>query len=144
MAGAKGGGGRALLGLLVLGGLAAAGAWNYQRNLAKEETVPRPWRAYAEADLRAMAEAYRGEIERQEKSWKAARGVRPEAGSSDLLGERAADFEAVQRATSRTRAIRREMLDHEVALEEIERELALRAGEKDAVALHLRRLTTFD
>jgi hypothetical protein len=144
MAGERGTGRTLLLLLVLLGGLGGAGAWNYQRNLAKEQSVPRPWRAYEEEDLQAMAKAYRGEIERHEKAWQAARGVRPELGRSELLGERTADFEAVQEASSRTRALQREVLDRQVALEQIERELALRAGEKDAMALHLRRLTTFD
>jgi len=130
--------------LLLLGGVAGAGAWNYQRNLKKELSVPRPWRSYAEADVQAMAEAYRQEIVQYEKAWKAASGARAEQHGGDLIGDRVADFDAVQATTTRARALRSEMADREVVLEQLERELQFKAGERDLTALHIRRLTTFD
>jgi hypothetical protein len=137
--------GRSLLLLLVLlGGAGGGGAWNYQRNLAKEQSQPRPWRQYSEEELRAMANAYRAEIEQYSKAWQSSRGAQPELREGELIGERVADFEEIQRASSKTRALRSEMADREVVLEQIERELQYKAGERDVMALHLRRLTSFD
>ena len=137
--------GRSLLLLLVLlGGVAGAGAWNYQRNLQKELSVPRPWRGYSEADVKAMADAYRAEIEQYEQAWKSAQGAKADQHGGDLISDRVSDFDAVQQTSSHTRAMRREMADREVVLEQLQRELQFKAGERDLTALHIRRLTTFD
>jgi predicted transcriptional regulator len=133
-----------LLLLLLLGGVAGAGAWNYQRNLKKELSIPRPWRGYSEADVQAMADAYRAEIEQYERAWKQASGAKAEQRGGDLISDRVSDFDAVQRTSSHARAMRREMADREVVLEQLERELQFKAGERDLTALHIRRLTTFD
>ena len=62
----------------------------------------------------------------------------------DLISDRVSDFDAVQQTSSHTRAMRREMADREVVLEQLQRELQFKAGERDLTALHIRRLTTFD
>jgi len=141
----RGSSGRALLGalvlLLVLGG---AGAWNYRRNLAAEEALPRPWESYASADLEAMKKAYRQEIESYSKAWEAARRQRVEVRDRDLVGDAAREFDRVQDRTRRVRELRRELAERQAALEEIEEELRLRGELGVGWKLHWQRLTRLE
>jgi len=140
-----GGSGRTVLGvlvlLLVLGG---AGAWNYQRNLAAEEALPRPWKEYATEDLRALKEAYAQEIDQYSKEWDAARRQRVQARDRGLVGDAAREFERVQGQAERVRELGRELAEREAALEEIEEEIRLRQELGSGWKLHWRRLTALE
>jgi len=127
--------------LLVLGG---AGAWNYQRNLAAEEALPRPWKGYASEDLEALQGAYGQEIEQYSKKWDAARRQRVQARDRDLVGDAAQEFERVQGQAQRVRELGRELAEREAALEEIQEELRLRKQLGSGWKLHWRRLTALE
>lgn len=128
--------------LVVLAALGAGGWWNYQRNLAKENLEPRPFRAYAEGDLAALAGAYETEIAGLTRRYEAQKSSQaPAPGSGQLLGEQVRDFE---RASARGRAIRDaggDLAVREAALAEVRAEQARRR--EDPTRVLLRRLLTF-
>lgn len=122
---------------LVVGG----GGWNYQRNVAREDSEPRPFRGYDDAGLELMADAYRQEIAQQAKRWESVRDVRTDSGTTGLVGAGAEQFEAVQRASSRTRGVKRELAERQATLKQIERETQLRRAESQRLQQFWRRLT---
>jgi hypothetical protein len=126
---------------VVLAALGGAGFWNYQRNLAQEEAQAGPYRAYADAQLAALAEAYEGEIETHQRRYEAAKGAPSPEARGRLLDEQVRDFE---RANARGRAIRAaggDLAAREATLREIRKEQARRS--EDPTQVLLRRLTTF-
>lgn len=143
MAGA--GAGRTLMLLLVLVGLVGgAGAWNYNRNLGEEEALPRPWKGYSEADLQALADAYRTEIEQYSSRWDRARTRRVQARDGGHLDDRAREFERAQAHGQRVRELKGALAERQVSLEQIEEELALRRSLGTGLQLHLNRLLSLD
>lgn len=128
--------------LLVLGALAAAGAANYRRNLAREAAEPRPFRGYATPDLDTLAQAYEREVKALEARYRASRDAAPAAGrEGQLLDETVRAFE---QASARTQAVRGAGADlsmKEAALADVRAEQARRA--EDPLQVHLRRLTAF-
>jgi hypothetical protein len=132
------------LGLLVLAlaVLAAAGAFNYRRNLALESQAPRPLRGYDEAELAALAKAYEGELKTLEARYRAKRDARAPGGQEgELLDEKVRAFE---RASARTQAVRgagAELSMKEAALADVRAEQARRR--EDPGQVHLRRLLSF-
>lgn len=134
----------AILVLLVLGAL-GAGAWNYQRNLALESAsrASRPLGGYDTADLEALADAYRSEVAAGAKRWAGTRQERAVARDRAYLDEQVREFEKVQRAASRSRAVGGALAEREAALRDVEQELALRGSEPSAWQLHWGRLTRF-
>ena len=60
---ARGGGSSTLALLVLLGIIGGYGTWNYKRNQAAEEAVPRPYRTYSDADLGTLGAAYRQELD---------------------------------------------------------------------------------
>lgn len=141
----KQGGAQIAVLLLVLGGLAAGGAWNYRRNLAAERAAEaaRPLSGYSTGDLEALAAAYRQEIQAYEARYASRRGQRAEARERAYFDEQVREFEKVQRATSRTRAAGGDVAEREAALRDVESELASRGPARSTWEIHLRRLTTF-
>lgn len=139
----QGQGGRVLLLLVLLALLAGAGAWNYQRNLAVEEAMPRPYKGYSDSDLEAMAAAYDQEIEQYSSRWESARDQRFDARERGLVGERAREFERVQDRTRRIRDLKRELADRQATLEQIQEEIDYRRSLGRGWQRHWRRLTTF-
>jgi hypothetical protein len=140
----KGGAGKQLALLVVLLAiLGGAGYWNYQRNLAAEEQVPRPFKGYAEADLDSMAEAYRQEVEQYSKQWEAARAQRTSASGRGHLDDRAREFDRIYDHGREVRSLKSKLADRQVVLGQIEEELRLRRGEGDRRKVFLRRLLTF-
>ncbi len=141
----SGGAGKTLLLLLVLLAIVGgAGAWNYQRNLEKEATIPRPWRGYSDADLHSMAEAYRSEVKQYSKAWEQARTQRASAAGTGHVDDRAREFDRVYAQGRKVRDLKSGLAEREVVLAELDEEQRLRAAEADRWALHLRRLTTLD
>lgn len=139
----SGGGSRALPLLVLLALLGGAGAWNYQRNLAVEEALPRPYKGYSDADLEAMTAAYEQEIEQYTKRWERASGQRMQASTRGLVGDAAQEFERVQGHSSEVRALKRDLAERQVTLDQIREELGYRGSLGKGWQLHLRRLTTF-
>lgn len=135
---------KTLLSLLVLflivGG---AGAWNYDRNLKKENQLPRPWRSYETEDLRSMAKAYEAEVDRYSKGWDKARSQRVTASGRGHVDDRAREFEQIYARGKAVRDLKGKLADHEVVLEEIDEELAVRERDGDAMKVHMRRLLTY-
>jgi hypothetical protein len=132
--------GRTLLALVaLLAGLAAAGAWNYQRNARLEEAAFRPFRGYADEDLAKLVGAYGSELEALRARQGAAPG-RAAARDRGLLREQVDEFERVQRASSGARALAGAIAEREAALRYLEAEQERRARDRDRVAVFLRRL----
>jgi hypothetical protein len=126
--------------ILLVGG---AGAWNYDRNLKKENQVPRPWKSYETSDLRSMASAYEREIERTSESWEQARSRRATASGRGHVDDRAREFDRIYAQGKSVRDLKGKLADHEVVLAQIQEELTLRERDGDAMKVHLRRLLTY-
>jgi hypothetical protein len=127
--------------LVLLAALGAGGYWNYQRNLAKENAEPRPFRGYSEADLQSLVAAYQGEVQTHQKRYEAARATERREGQGQLLDEKVRDFE---RASARSQAIRAaggDLAEREAALADLRKELARRSV--SPLQVHLKRLLTF-
>lgn len=135
---------KTLLSLLVLflivGG---AGAWNYDRNLKKENQVPRPWKSYATEDLLSMANAYEAEVDRYSKGWDKARSQRTTASGRGHVDDRAREFDQIYARGKAVRDLKGKLADHEVVLDEIQQELSVRERDGDAMKVHMRRLLTY-
>jgi hypothetical protein len=142
MASERGGSGKAVPLLLVLLLLCGAGAWNYRRNLALESQAERPFRSYAEADLERLLAAYEQEAERAQRRAAATRRASVKEMPVGLVGEKAREFERVQRASQRVRDAKGDLAESELMVERIGQELRHRDAERDKVAVFLRRLTT--
>lgn len=144
MASEKGGRGALLplLALLLL--LAGGGAWNYQRNLARESQEDRPLRGYAEADLEKLLSAYEQEVKRLSSRAGATKRASARDLPGQLVGEKAREFERVQRASARVRDANGDVAEAELMVARISQELSRRGGERDPMAVFLRRLTTLD
>lgn len=141
---ANGGGsklGATVMALLVVG---AAGGFNYHRNLQaeKQEEHKRPLSGYDDAELSALAEAYRTEIETlQQRRASLRRTADPAAAKGAFLGENLEQFEKVQRSSQALRNLLGEIAERQGRLAEIEKEQQLRSGSASTgMALHLQRL----
>jgi hypothetical protein len=138
----SGGGGGWLLVVLVLA-LGVGGAWNYRRNLEAEAMEsPRPYRTLSDVEIEQLITAYRSEID----EW-AVRGGEARTRPSSVrerahFEDRIREFERVQRAGARERAVDDQLVMRQVELEKLEEEQRLRSGSQDVLALHLRRLLT--
>lgn len=133
-----------LLGILLV--LAAAGAWNYRRNLAAEqaERAKRPLAGYTTADLEALAGAYRAEVAALSSRYDAARGQRVATEEQGFFGEQIDEYERVRRRSGQRREAGAELGQGEAALRDVEAELRARGAEGgSAWSVHLRRLTSF-
>ncbi len=138
---AKGEGNSRLL-LLVLIGLLGAGGYNYHRNYQVEAAVPRPYKAYSEADLQALLAAYQGENSALEARYESAQSARGARSGPGLLDENVKAFEAAQRRSQSSREIGQKLSMQQAAAREIESELDLRRDQADVMKLHLKRLLT--
>jgi ketosteroid isomerase-like protein len=129
--------------VLLLAALCALGGWNYWRNLQREqaEQSARPFAGYHDADLQALAAAYRSEVETLRKRYEATRKARPEARRQALVGDGIREFERVQRHSAREREATAELAQQEARLHDVEKELAYRAEMGSGWTLQLRRLT---
>ncbi len=130
----------ALLGVLAVA--AVLGAWNYHRNLTKEEQVFRPYRGVSEAELTQLAEAYRAEAERADAQWGAAREGAGRVRDHQLLRERLGEFERVRRRSERVRDLGAKSAELDATVAAIEQEQQIRAAEGEGLARFLRLLLT--
>jgi hypothetical protein len=145
MASGKGGGALVpLLALLLL--LGGAGAWNYQRNAAREQEqqVDRPMRGYSTPDLEKLLAAYEQEADRLGRRERATRRAVVREQPGQLVAEGANEFARVQRASARVRDAKGDLAEAELMIARIQEELNARAGDAVGMDLHLRRLTTLD
>jgi len=130
--------------VLVLAALVGLIGWNYQRNVAAEQRVFRPYRGYADADLAALVGAYEGEAERTGNRYDKSVTQRVDAhGGTGLLMGNVREFERAQAAARRTRDARENFADARAGLEELKKEQLLRAGERSKLQVFLRRAFTF-
>jgi hypothetical protein len=133
-----------LLGLVLVA--AAAGAWNYRRNLAAEEAerARRPLSGYSVPELDALAEAYRSEVAQLSRRYDSARGQRVATREQGFFGDQIDEYERVRRASGERREAGAELGETEAALRDVEAELATRGSEGGTTwQIHLRRLLTF-
>jgi hypothetical protein len=134
---AKGG---LLLILVLLVGVGGVGYWNYQRNLAAENSEPRPFRGYATADLDKMIAAQKAEITRLRPTVEQAQLSRTEARGNGLIGDQIKEFERVHRQSTRTRELSGQLTDLEIVQQQLEKERAKRAGEDQGELMHVLKL----
>ena len=131
-----------LLGIVVL---AAAGGWNYRRNLETEQRAAsaRPLHGYSTADLEALADAYRQEIAAHAARYASQKTRRAEARDRAYFDEQVREFENVQKHSSRLREAGAEVSVREADLARVEAELRARGGVESDLDRHLRLLLTF-
>lgn len=132
-----------LLFLLVL--LAGAGGWNYHRNLEIERQSEghRPYEGYATEDIEALRAAFEAELAGSQARFAAAKRqrTRPKGDLGSVSGNVAQFAQTAQTS----RAIRRAaagVAEQQVELEELDRELQLRANLGQGLMRHVKRLTT--
>lgn len=139
--------GRASVWVLVvlLVGAAAAGGFNYYRNLKADQEAQkhRPLHGYAEADLQHLEAAYQAEVDTLSKRYAAAKGKGGGVREHELLGDQVREFERVTKASDGVRDIGATLSEREAALKDVQKELQLREGERDPMQVFLRRLLTF-
>jgi hypothetical protein len=131
-----------LLVLLLL--LVGLGAYNYHRNWQAEqrEEGNRPFRTYSLEDLTALRDAYDAEAKQYERRYASQDQVRYRASGEGLMAERVAEFERIKRNSTQLRELGGAVAEREARRADIQREIDLRSGNADGLALHLRRLTT--
>ena len=125
--------GRAGLGTLVLlllliGG---GGAWNYQKNMAAEQDVYRPFRSYTEADLADLSQALDQQKDSDSARYERAASQRAEARHRAHYDQRLEEFERVQQAGARTRSMRAELAKSTTTIKLVAEEQRLRSAEAD-------------
>jgi len=134
--------GVAMLPVVALLALLAAGSFNYHRNWQAEARVPRPYAGYAQADLEALLAAYEAENAEAERRYEAARQRLGRERRAGMLDQNIAAFEAAQRDSSKARELGALLAMQQTATGEIESELERRKADADQLQVHLRRLLT--
>lgn len=129
-----------LLILVLLGAAGGVGYWNYQRNIAAENSEPRPFRSYATADLDKMLVAQKAEIARMRTAVENARLGHSEARGNGFIAEQVKEFERVHRQVSHERDLSDRLADVTVMQQQLEKERAKRAGEGEGELLRVLRL----
>ena len=120
--------------LLILLGVPGLGFYNYHRNAhLDQELQNRTYANLSDADLNALAEAYRGEVDRLRRML-----TEDPDGQAALDGIAAGDFgrkvkrfESFQQENREWKAARGQAMEREAALEELERELSIRERRLD-------------
>ena len=127
--------------LVLLGIIGGAGYWNYQRNLALEDTEPRPYKSYALADLEELRAAYQAEVDRHSARYTASKSRAVTVRDDGHLGERVGEFERVQQISVGKRKIASDYARNQVQLDAVNAELGLR-GELGSEWQQIFRLAT--
>jgi hypothetical protein len=135
--------GVAILILVLLVILGAAGEYNYQRNnAAEEQAAPRAYRGYSDAEIATLIQGYEQEVAALESRYDAARNRTLETRSGGLIDEQIGEFERAQKVGTATRSMGADVAQKEAVLRGLRREQSLRGGGLDSLELHLRRLLT--
>jgi len=129
--------------LLLLGVLVGGGTWNYMRNLELEKAQPRTYRGYSMIELETLRSAYQGEVDTHSARYRAVAGRTVTVGGDGSLVNQVSEFERVQRIGQSKRAIAGEYAKNQVRLDEIDRELSIRANEGTGVTRILRLATKY-
>jgi hypothetical protein len=130
MAGVKTGSGASKLVplLLVLVLLCGYGAWNYQRNLEAEDSVPRPYKSYSDEQLDQLLLAYQAQLDALDRRYDAASSQRSRVvRDRSLLGEAVGEFERVQQTSRAVRELGSRASQEEASVKAIQAEQAIRA-----------------
>lgn len=132
-----------LLFLLLL--LSAAGGYNYHRNwtIEQETSGPRPYESYAVEDLEALRAAYASELSGVQAQFESAksRRVRPQRDVGSI-SDNVAQFQQTAKTSSRIRNAAANVAERQGQIEELDRELELRANLGVGMMRHVKRLTT--
>jgi len=130
-----------VLALLLLA-LAGGGAFNYHRNLQaeSEDKGPRPFEAYSDTELEALASAYEQEAKAMRAQYDQVRLRGAGVKDTHLLADGIVEFERVQQSSARMRSAGSRVADREVTVDQIREEQKFRASDAEGMALHLRRL----
>jgi uncharacterized protein HemX len=137
----KRGFGVAILILVVLVALGAAGEYNYQRNKSSEEqSAASSYKGYSDAEIAALIEAYEREVEALESRYDAVKNRHLETRSGGLIDQQIEEFERAQKVGASTRSMGAKVAQKEAILRELQREQSLRGNAFDSLKLHLRRL----
>ncbi len=138
-------GGVLVLLLLAIVALAAAGGWNYRRNLEAEQRAAsaRPLHSYSTGDLEALADAYRQEIATHAAKYASQKSQRAEARDRAYFDEQVHEFEKVQKHSTRVREAGAAVSVREAELARVEAELRARGGVEGDLDRQLRLLFTF-
>jgi hypothetical protein len=131
-----------LLVLLLI--LAVGGAFNFQRNVKKEERQLRPYRGYSDSDLQALLEAYRADADQLAKRYGAVKTARSNVRGGGLIDEQVRQFEEIQERGAQVRDAGAQISMREADIAQMEREILLRDQERDRLRHFLRRVATFD
>jgi len=124
--------------------VAAAGAWNYHRNLQIElqSEGPRPYKGYAQTDVETLRSAYATDLEGVRGQLVHARQQRGQISRHN--GSIAGNVEQFAQTTRTSTAIRdatADVAERERRLAELDRELEMRSRFGKGMARHLKRLT---
>jgi len=141
MANASGSRSQLSLLLVLLGILAGAGAWNYQRNVQLENAEPRPYRGYSLEELEVLKSAYKAEADAHGERFRAAASRQVRVHDGGMLGDQVDEFERVQRISTGKREIAGAYAKNQVQLEAVDAEINRRAEEGVGWRRELRRLT---
>ncbi len=128
--------------LLVI--LCAAGGWNYHRNAVIEDTVPRPYRGYSDAELHQLVSAYQDEVEVQMERYRnssAANKVTVQ--DSGLLEDKIDEFERVQRLSKQRKERAYQVTENQILVEQLAQEQVTRDLNRPIYKMIFRRATSF-
>jgi hypothetical protein len=131
-----------LMALVLLAGLAAGGAWNYNRNLQLEAAVYRPFRTHTDEDLALLTGALEQQKEQVSTHYEKVAAVRVNARERSHFDQKLREFERVQQAGEAKKTVRAELAKSTTTLKLLADEDRMRAGERDAVKLFFKRLLT--
>ena len=130
--------------LIVVGG--AVGGWNYHRNWSseQEDSQPRPFMGYSDADLEALASAYQAEIDAYQAKTDTHTARRVDVKTAKgSIAENIDEFERIHRQSSKIRDMVTLVAEREARIREIREEQRMRGGRATGLALHVERLTRF-
>jgi hypothetical protein len=125
-----------------LAGLAAGGAWNYNRNLQLEAAVYRPFRTHTDEELALLTGALEKQKEQVSTRYEKVAAVRVNARERSHFDQKLREFERVQQAGEAKKAVLAELAKSTTTLKLLADEDRMRAGERDAAKLFFKRLLT--
>jgi len=128
---------------LLLAVLVGGAAWNFHRNLAREQAEFRPYRGYSDADLAALVAAYEQESKATGHRYDAAVDRRAHVqAKGDVMGN-VREFDRAQKVRLAARDARSDYAGARTSLEGLKKEVARRAGDRSRLQVFLRRAFTF-